>query len=680
MARDTSAAGAGGGGGGAVGGGGGPVLNNNSAAPRDIQRAEEPECDPSTLSFSMAEDKGDFFSQERRTVGGAAVQGGPATERRRVFTVQIQKDKVSQVKAAALNELKIPLLSEYDFRLDFGTANMDIALRPVTKIRYYQERALRRMFSNGRARSGLIVLPCGAGKTLVGIVATCTIRKSAFVVTTNNVAVDQWRRQFIEYTTLDASLVKPFTGDSKQELWGANQAGVLITTYSMLTSSGPGRATSTQRVIDQIQEREWGLLIFDEVQFAPAPKFSLVNDWVKCQCKLGLTATLVREDGKIRDLQWLIGPKLYEANWMELQEARFLAKPSCKEVWCPMTPEFFRAYINAWRYAAEAGANRRDPSDLRRMLWICNPNKLIACESLIRYHKALGHRIIVFSDYLFALLKTAELLGYLDACVIGQTTQEERRNILNKFTNGEINVIFLSRVGDNSIDLPSANVVIQISFKYGSRRQEAQRLGRILRPKPASSKPASASPFSSITNAAATGTGSSYHYGYHGQGGPMYQQQQPHHLSANAAYAGESGEPDAFFYSLVSQDTQELIHASKRQRFLVDQGYSYTVMTMHELESEREANRLGVNGTQSSLRVFEDKTTQANLLDSIRNFDKEALYIEPDEAATGAGAQGGLDGPTDWAAATREREWRPRTTASATSLAHLSGAGGARFK
>uniref|UniRef100_A0A1X7UFE3 General transcription and DNA repair factor IIH helicase/translocase subunit XPB n=1 Tax=Amphimedon queenslandica TaxID=400682 RepID=A0A1X7UFE3_AMPQE len=225
--------------------------------------------------------------------------------------------------------------------------------------------------------------------------------------------------------------------------------------------------------MDFLQNREWGLMILDEVQTIPADKFRRVLSAVQAHCKLGLTATLVREDDKIQDLNFLIGPKLYEANWMELQNLGFIARVQCAEVWCPMTPEFYAEYL-------------RIKTRKRKLLYVMNPNKFRICQFLMRYHERRNDKIMIFSDMVFPLRTYAMKLDrpFID----GQTPQKERMKILKNFRhNPQVNTIFISKVGDNSFDLPDANVLIQVSAHGGSRRQEAQRLGRILRAKKAAS-------------------------------------------------------------------------------------------------------------------------------------------------------------------------------------------------
>ena len=199
--------------------------------------------------------------------------------------------------------------------------------------------------------------------------------------------------------------------------------------------------------------KEWGLIILDEVQVLPADMFRKVFETVKSHCKLGLTATLVREDNKIKDINFLIGPKLYEANWLELQESGYLARVQCIEVWCEMTPEFYSEYLKS----------------RQQTLYVANPNKFLACQYLINLHESRGDKIIVFSDNLFSLKTYAQKLKR--PYISGDVSHNERMGILHYFQKtNEVNTIFLSKVGDTSIDLPGANVIIQISSHFGARR------------------------------------------------------------------------------------------------------------------------------------------------------------------------------------------------------------------
>lgn len=437
----------------------------------------------------------------------------------------IIRERVEDVQRRCI-QLDYPLLAEYDFRNDSTIPDMDIDLRPIAILRPYQEKSLNKMFGNGRARSGIIVLPCGAGKTLTGITAITTIRKRCIILCTSGVAVEQWAAQLKLWSTADDTMIAKFTADNKGR--PDNNVSIVISTYSMMGHSQK-RAREAQYLVDWMHSREWGLMVLDEVHTIPAKQFRRVLSQISAHCKLGLTATLVREDDKIQDLNFLIGPKLYEANWLELMKDGYIARVQCAEVWCPMTPEFYHAYL-------------REASRRKILLYVMNPNKFRACKYLINYHEARGDKIIVFADNVFALKAYAK--AFKKPYIYGPTNNRERVHIIENFKrNPMVNTIFISKVGDNSIDMPDANVLIQISSHGGSRRQEAQRLGRILRAKKNSA-------------AALANSGDGYY--------------------------------NAYFYSLVSKDTKEMAYSIKRQRFLVNQGYSFKVVThLHGIENDK---------------------------------------------------------------------------------------------
>ncbi|RZC59931.1 hypothetical protein C5167_021689 [Papaver somniferum] len=436
-----------------------------------------------------------------------------AAEEKETHSFEVDPAQVENVKQRCLpNALNYPMLEEYDFRNDTVNPDLNMELKPQAQLRPYQEKSLSKMFGNGRARSGIIVLPCGAGKSLVGVSAACRIRKSCLCLATNNVSVDQWAYQFRLWSTIRDDQIFSFTSENKGTFRG--NAGILVATYAML-AYGRKRSEEAEKIMEQIRSREWGLLLMDEVHVVPADMFRKVISITKSHCKLGLTggSTLVREDERITDLNFLIGPKLYEANWLDLVRGGFIANVQCAEVWCPMTKEFYAEYLK--------DAN----SKKRQALYVMNPNKFRACEFLIRFHEEQrGDKIIVFADNLFALTEYAWKLG--KPMIYGATSHQERTGLLHTFKNSpHLNTLFLSKVGDNSIDIPEANVIIQISSHAGSRRQEAQRLGRILRAK-----------------------------GKH-----------------QDRMAGGKEEYNAFFYSL------EMYYSAKRQQFLIDQGYSFKV-------------------------------------------------------------------------------------------------------
>ncbi|CAO3679137.1 unnamed protein product [Umbelopsis ramanniana] len=455
-------------------------------------------------------------------------------EAEQVHAFEIQADHVENIKKRC-NEIDYPMLEEYDFRNDTVNPNLEIDLKPITVIRPYQEKSLSKMFGNGRARSGIIVLPCGAGKTLVGITAACTIKKSCLVLCTSSVSVMQWKQQFLQWSNIKENQIAVFTSDQKERFSG--DAGIVISTYSMVANKRK-RSYDAQKMMDFLESREWGFLLLDEVHVVPANMFRTVVTTIAAHAKLGLTATLVREDEKIDDLNFLIGPKLYEANWMDLASKGHIANVQCAEVWCPMTPEFYAEYL-------------LENTRKRTLLYVMNPRKFQACQYLIRYHEERGDKIIVFSDNVHALVEYAKKLQ--KPYIYGGTGQQERMRILQNFQyNPIVNTIFLSKVGDTSIDLPEATCLIQISSHYGSRRQEAQRLGRILRAKRRNDE------------------------GF-----------------------------NAFFYSLVSKDTQEMYYSTKRQQFLIDQGYAFKVIT----------NLEGIDSDPTL--VFKTKNEQLDLLKSV---------------------------------------------------------------
>ncbi|RVW43250.1 DNA repair helicase XPB2 [Vitis vinifera] len=417
--------------------------------------------------FTISKTVGEIEGRHDELINEAELAA--AAEEKETHSFEVDPAQVENVKQRCLpNALNYPMLEEYDFRNDTVNPDLDMELKPQAQPRPYQEKSLSKMFGNGRARSGIIVLPCGAGKSLVGVSAACRIRKSCLCLATNAVSVDQWAFQFKLWSTIRDEQICRFTSDSKERFRG--NAGVVVTTYNMVAFGGK-RSEESEKIIEEIRNREWGLLLMDEVHVVPAHMFRKVISITKSHCKLGLTATLVREDERITDLNFLIGPKLYEANWLDLVKGGFIANVQCAEVWCPMTKEFFAEYL------------KKENSKKKQALYVMNPNKFRACEFLIRFHEQQrGDKIIVFADNLFALTEYAMKLR--KPMIYGATSHVERTKILEAFkTHKDVNTIFLSKVGDNSIDIPEANVIIQISSHAGSRRQEAQRLGRILRAK-----------------------------------------------------------------------------------------------------------------------------------------------------------------------------------------------------
>jgi DNA excision repair protein ERCC-3 len=522
--------------------------------------------------------------------------GQPTKPSNVVVSFQIKPESVEVVKRQAI-ELDYPLMEEYDFRNDTMNPNVPrMDLKPHTRIRRYQERSLAKMFGNGRARSGIIVLPCGAGKTLTGVTAAQTIKKSVVCLCTNAVSVLQWKYQFQLWTSIPDEHIAVFTSDHKDKLV---DPCVLVTTYTMISYSGK-RSAQSQEIMDQITSREWGLLLMDEVHVVPAKMFRRVVGSVKAHCRLGLTATLVREDDLISDLNFLIGPKLYEANWMDLTAQGYLANVQCVEVWCPMTGPFMKEYLMA--------SNSR----LKQLLYVMNPSKLRAVDFLVRFHEARGDKIIVFSDLVYSLKLYAEMLK--KPLIYGETPERERQAILGTFRASDaVRTICISKVGDTSIDLPEANVIIQVSSHFGSRRQEAQRLGRILRPK-------------------------------------SYTQQDGSNRSTF----------NAFFYTLVSSDTQEMFYSAKRQQYLIDQGYTFKIVT--NLCEKADAEAIANDCTFATPE--DDRKLLRTVLTSETDLEKEQ------RAEDTAIRKNNTDGAALADAASKKT----------TSMAQLSGGTGLRYK
>lgn len=507
--------------------------------------------------------------------GGGRDVGSDRQERGGALTASfmIAPNQVQQVKRVAKEESHYPLLEEYDFRNDTKNPRLAIEIKATTQIRAYQERALNKMFGNGRARSGIIVLPCGAGKSLTGITAATTIKRSVVVMCINNESVKQWKEQFEMWTTVSSSSIKMFNKGNKDQLPPPSQACILLTTYSMACG---GRSESSRMVLEQVKNREWGIIILDEVHVAPAEEFRKVLDLINAHCKLGLTATLVREDEKITDLHFLVGPKLYEANWIDLTNQGYLARAQCVEVWCPMTEEFYREHVSL--------SSRREDSHSRtqKLLYIMNPNKLRVCEYLVNEHRKLGHKIIIFSDDIPAL--KLYCISLMVPYIYGALNPQERQQYLSKFKYSQDPndaVIGLSKVGDTALDIPEANVVIQVSSFFGSKRQEAQRLGRILRPKP-----------------------------------------------------NPTGGYNAFFYTLVSTDTKEMLFATKRQQYLIDQGYTFKV----------EQFLSDIAAQKSTILPPHDKKKEIDLLAGLLDLDcKEDDVMEENVLLKRAGGDGDSD-------------------------------------
>ncbi|UHA75796.1 DNA repair helicase XPB [Paenibacillus sp. 481] len=385
------------------------------------------------------------------------------------------------------------------FVLDYGQQAGDAASEssPTFHMRDYQEAAVQAFIgSDERAGGdGVIVLPCGAGKTIVGIGAMAGLQSETLILTSNTTSVKQWKQEIIKRTSLSEQQVGEYTGQSK------TVRPVTISTYQMMTH----RKTTDSELehMRLFHERDWGLIVYDEVHLLPAPVFRTTAD-LQATRRLGLTATLVREDGCERDVFSLIGPKRYELPWRQLEEAGWIAAVECIEMRVAMSEERMLQYMQAGERekARLAGENER---------------KLEAVQRMLDRHEDVPTLII--GSYINQLKYIATALQA--PLLTGQTPQEERQQLYAAFKRGDVRVLVVSKVANFAVDLPDATLAVQVSGSFGSRQEEAQRLGRLLRPK-------------------------------------------------------EDGRK-AYFYTLVSEDTKERDYAMKRQLFLIEQGYSYTI-------------------------------------------------------------------------------------------------------
>jgi DNA excision repair protein ERCC-3 len=366
-----------------------------------------------------------------------------------------------------------------------------IALREEGwRLRDYQKQAVESFWAGG---SGVVVLPCGAGKTLVGAAAMAEASATTLILVTNTVAGRQWKRELIARTSLTENEIGEYSGERKEI------RPVTIATYQVLTT----RRGGTFPHLNVFDARDWGLIIYDEVHLLPAPMFRFTAD-LQARRRLGLTATLVREDGKEGDVFSLIGPKRYDAPWRDIESQGWIAPADCTEVRVTLSDEERMAYAIT------------EPDERYRVAATAR-SKLPVVEAIVAKHA--GDQVLVIGAYLEQLHELAE---HLDAPMVhGGTTNKERERLFDAFRAGEINTLVLSKVGNFSIDLPEATVAVQVSGTFGSRQEEAQRLGRILRPK---------------------------------QDGRQ-----------------------AHFYTVVSRDTIDTEYAAHRQRFLAEQGYAYTI-------------------------------------------------------------------------------------------------------
>jgi len=364
------------------------------------------------------------------------------------------------------------------------------------ELRDYQQMAADSFWAGG---SGVVVLPCGAGKTMVGAAAMAKAKATTLILVTNTVAGRQWKRELLARTSLTEDEIGEYSGERKEI------RPVTIATYQVVTRKTQGE----YRALELFDSRDWGLMIYDEVHLLPAPVFRMTAD-LQSRRRLGLTATLVREDGREGDVFSLIGPKRYDAPWKDIEAQGWIAPADCVEVRVTLTENERMMYATA-------------ENEDKYKLCSTARTKIPVVKKILANHE--GAPTLVIGAYLDQL---EELGDELDAPVIqGSTSNKEREKLFDAFRNGEISTLVVSKVANFSIDLPEASVAVQVSGTFGSRQEEAQRLGRLLRPK------------------------------------------------------SDGGQ--AHFYSVVSRDTLDAEYAAHRQRFLAEQGYAYRIIDADDL-------------------------------------------------------------------------------------------------
>ncbi|PSL53981.1 DNA excision repair protein ERCC-3 [Saccharothrix carnea] len=364
------------------------------------------------------------------------------------------------------------------------------------ELRDYQRRAAQAFWAGG---SGVVVLPCGAGKTLVGAAAMAEAGATTLILVTNTVAGRQWKRELVARTSLTEDEIGEYSGERKEI------RPVTIATYQVITRKSKGE----YKHLELFDSRDWGLIVYDEVHLLPAPVFRMTAD-LQSRRRLGLTATLVREDGQEGDVFSLIGPKRYDVPWRDIEAQGWIAPAECTEVRVTLTDNERLEYATA------------EPEE-RYKLCSTARTKLPVVRAILDQHP--GEPTLVIGAYLDQLESLGEAL---DAPIIqGSTKNKEREALFDRFRRGELRTLVVSKVANFSIDLPEASVAVQVSGTFGSRQEEAQRLGRLLRPK---------------------GDGRQAH-----------------------------------FYSVVSRDTLDTDYAAHRQRFLAEQGYAYRIVDADDL-------------------------------------------------------------------------------------------------
>ena len=373
------------------------------------------------------------------------------------------------------------------------------------QLRDYQRKAIASFHRDKLGGNGVIVLPCGTGKTITGIGVLASLQCAALILTSSITACEQWKAEMLDKTSLTEEIIGIYGGELREV------RPITIATYHILTYRS--KKDETYRHMKLFNERDWGLIIYDEVQLLPAPVFRMTAS-IQATRRLGLTATLIREDGCAPDVYSLVGPKLYDMQWKQAEEEQYIAKVNCFEIRVALAEQYAKEF---------AKLGKKEQLKLAAI----NERKLTVVKSLLEKH--YNQHILIIGQYIEQLQYIAR---HLKAPLLtGTTSYEQRNELYSKFRSGQVKVLVVSKIANLAVDLPDASVAIQVSGSFGSRQEEAQRIGRILRPK---------------------------------------------------------AQNEAWFYSLVTSGSKETEFAVKRGMFMLEQGYQYQCLIENEVLSKNE--------------------------------------------------------------------------------------------
>jgi DNA excision repair protein ERCC-3 len=446
-------------------------------------------------ALTLEVDDPDLLQQIQRNTRLAPMLG-PASEQHRAEIAPGDRGKLKQALLKA--GLPVEDLAGYTEGATFPIELRRDQLSGGIELREYQVKAIDAFWANGAPSggSGVLVLPCGAGKTVIGLGVMERASTHTLILCTGISAVRQWQRELLDKTLIPSEAIGEYSGEHKEI------RPITLATYQVMTTRKKGARDEFPH-IEVFMREDWGLIIYDEVHLLPAPVFRATAE-IQSRRRLGLTATLVREDGNEDDVFSLIGPKKFDSPWKELEQQGWIAPAVCTEIRVPMTRD---------RRLEYSGAEQRE----KYRIAATNPTKLLALGALLERHP--DDRVLVIGQYLDQLDEVADFLKA--PLITGKTPNQEREKLYESFRGGGIRQLVVSKVANFAIDLPEANVAIELSGTFGSRQEEAQRLGRVLRPK------------------------------------------------------ADGGQ--AYFYGVVSHDTIDQVYSDHRQLFLTEQGYRYEI-------------------------------------------------------------------------------------------------------